>query len=118
MQLTRNGRQTNTRGHAPGHRGRGRNACSLFVTFSPWPHPWAWWAAHQVIAVDQDPAGRQGGVFAQSAKCNMFGGAGLVGAAIDAWTGRTARQRRKRREAAEDGAGTRFSSAAAHAARR
>jgi hypothetical protein len=48
-----------------------------------------------VISVDQDSAGKQGSVFAQSAKCNM----NAVGAAMDAWTGMTARQRRKRQEA-------------------
>eukprot|EP01051_Picozoa_sp_SAG22_P006404 SAG22_NODE_418_length_10750_cov_11.722280_11_plen_578_part_00 len=56
----------------------------------------------EVIKVDQDEAGMQGSVFAQSAQCNMAGG-GMVGAAIDAWTGMTARQRRKRHEAAEEG---------------
>ena len=37
----------------------------------------------EVIAVDQDVAGKQGSVFAQSATCTMA----AVGEAIDAWTG-------------------------------
>jgi hypothetical protein len=44
----------------------------------------------EVIAVDQDKLGQQGSVFSQSAKCNMH-----PVAAVDAWTGRTSRYRRK-----------------------
>ena len=50
----------------------------------------------EVIAVDQDKAGVQGSVVAQSPNCNMLRGSAH---AIDSWTGRVARQRRKRHEA-------------------
>ena len=57
----------------------------------------------EVIDVDQESLGKQGAVFAQSAKCTMgVTGGGVVGAAMDVWTGMTARQRRKRWEAVEE----------------
>lgn len=61
----------------------------------------------EVVAVDQDSAGMQGGVVQQSANCNMD-----IGTAIDAWTGRTARQRRKRQEAGAPGGAGREGGAA------
>jgi hypothetical protein len=60
---------------------------------------------HKLRDDDYDDVSSQGSVFAQSTKCTMGSGGGssggVVGAAMDAWTGMTARQRRKQWEAEE-----------------